>query len=116
MVSYREDSITHNTSKNELIKGLLYRHTSATKKELDERLEILRRLGQRLELRDGVLAFELADHYLSLKWVRDAEEQKYRLCCHMLSSQLSADKNTMCGIGGSRVAIPTPASSVYPLR
>jgi hypothetical protein len=31
MVSYREDSITHNSIKNELMKGLQYCHTSATR-------------------------------------------------------------------------------------
>jgi hypothetical protein len=44
------------------------------RKEENQRLSILQELGQRLELRDGVLTFELADPYLSLKWARDAVE------------------------------------------
>ncbi len=44
-------------------------------KEMDDRLEILRRLGQKLELKDKVLTFELMEPYSSLKWARDAVEE-----------------------------------------
>ncbi len=45
------------------------------RKEEGERLSILQELGQRLELKDGILTFELADPYFSLKWARDAVEE-----------------------------------------
>ena len=43
-------------------------------KEEDQRLSILQELGQRLELKDKVLTFQLADPYFSLKEARDAME------------------------------------------
>ena len=43
-------------------------------KEEGQRLSILQELGQRLELKDKVLTFQLADPYFSLKEARDAME------------------------------------------